>query len=80
MSKKPTRKINIFNAEQYLPVYRHLPLHTIEEQFNKTLQHAVNVSQDSANILFGTILLADGREARVQVCIEAEFVEQLSGE
>ncbi len=76
IAPKDTIKIEIFDVSKYLPVYRDLPLETVIEQFRKTLQNAVKSSEDSTGALFGTVRLADGREARVQVSIEAAYIKQ----
>lgn len=65
----------IFDVADYLPVYRNLPLPTLVEQFDKILHYAVRSCEDSTGALFGTIRLDDGREARVQVSIEAAYIE-----
>lgn len=71
-----TGKTTLFDVEQYLPVYRHLPPEVLIKQFEKTLQHAIHSGEDAINALFGTMTLGDGREARVKVIIEAAQIEQ----
>ncbi len=69
-----TQPITLFDVSEYPEVYRSLSPDTVIEQFGKTLHHAIASSQDNTSALFGTIRLADGREARVAVNIEAAII------
>ncbi len=69
-----TQPITLFDVSEYPEVYRSLSPDTVIEQFGKTLHHAIASSKDNTSALFGTIQLADGREARVAVNIEAAII------
>ncbi len=65
----------VFDVCEYPDVYRNLSSTYISQQFAKTLQYAIDNSENVMNGPFGTVMLADGREARVSVTIEAATIK-----
>ncbi len=68
------KSIIVFDVSEYPEVYRNLPPDTVIQQFSKTLQHAIQSNENHIHALFGTVLLSDGREARVEVTIDAAVI------
>ncbi len=62
---------NILNSREYCAFYRNLSVDILIKQFSHTLEYAIKTSRDMSDVLFGTVMLADGREAKVSVHIEA---------
>ncbi len=72
------KAIIVFDVAEYPEVYRNLPPDTVIQQFSKTLQHAIQSSENHIHALFGTVLLSDGREARVEVTIDAAVIPNIA--
>ncbi|MDP8051531.1 hypothetical protein QJU23_03700 [Pasteurella atlantica] len=60
-----------FKSLEYYSFYRNLSVDILIKQFSHTLEYVIETSRETSNILFGTVVLADGREAKVSVHIEA---------
>lgn len=67
------KKVN-FNSNDILNQYRQLPPEQIVASFQRVLEAAIINSEDAVTGYFGTVKLADGREARVKINIDAEYV------
>ncbi|MBS9781896.1 MAG: hypothetical protein KGV56_05310 [Gammaproteobacteria bacterium] len=77
MTTKTTIRIEkqqIFNPNEYPQQFQNLPIGVVVQQIEKNLQQVVNASEDSYTGLLGTVRLADGRQARVELKIDAEYV------
>ncbi len=79
MTTKTTIRIEkqqIFNPNDFLEQFQNLPIGVVVQQIEKNLQQVVSASEDSYTGLLGTVRLADGRQARVELKIDAEYVTQ----
>ncbi len=72
-----TVRIMVFDPNEFMPQYRKLSVSKVVNQFTKTLNQAVQSSENSVSGLFGTIELSDGREAKVELRIDAEYINQI---
>lgn len=74
--KKQVELIYRFKTAEFPEQFRKLSEDQIMHVARSFLMQAVMNSEDSAEGLFGTIVLADGREAKVQLTIEAEYIRK----
>lgn len=66
----------MFNPSDFLEQYQRLSIPVLTEQVTKVLEHTTKNSEDSVTSLLGTIELSDGRQARVELKIDAEYIVQ----
>lgn len=71
-----TEKKQIFNPNDFLEQYRNLSIDTVVERVGKTLETVAKTSEDNYTGLLGTIRLADGRQAKVELKIDAEYITE----
>ncbi len=76
MATKRIEKRQVFNPDEYLPQFQNLPIEVLVRQVEKILQQVTNANKDSYTGLLGTVRLADGRQARVELKIDAEYITQ----
>lgn len=69
-----TKVFQQFDKSEILDQFRDIPSADLTRKFEQFVENVINNSEDKATALFGTIVLADGREAKVELRIDAEYV------